>query len=964
MAKNSVKSKNEKRSFLLISIGIIILFTIIGSFNVFNSIDLRFYNFLFKFKKEIPQNEKVVMIEIDDQSLDKLGEWPWTRNILGDTLIRMKEMGAMSASFDIEYLSPSAMGVASNVREKIDENISGNEELVVGLVEQLTNAATGGMFKMSEISTLSDEMINDYLYPSYDELKENIVNDIYFDYDEYFARALQFFENAYLTINMREIGVTYKPEYIDYVNKRFLRRNVQDDNALIKKCNAYEVHRLEKDIPGFSPSMEIFMSHAKAGAFTNSVVDDDGVRRRMEFLAEHEGGYVAQLAVSPLLDILKVEKVIRNRRSVTLVNAKFPDLPEPIDIKIPLDEHGCFLINWRHGNIDDSFKFQPVLQFNYLDTCEEAVFKGLNNISNMSVINEEGSQFDFFVFAKELSEMYQEILEYKNYLLSLCTGYDIYGKAYDGITPEMYEDYFSLRKDYFENVQTFINQNLENEVFEFLDYIIDKYSDNEEVVQQFSEWKKVLSEEYDYLKEEYFSYMEIEPKVRSDINGAYCIIGNTASSTTDLGAVPFIKQYANVGIHGNVMNTILNRQFIYSFDWYFIFILSVLFSILPAFASDEKKRFKNIYGGVIVVVLIALYITLFVAFDIYFPMITSIVFLFVMYLTGVIFRFVNSDREKKYITEAFSQCLAPTVVKQLIDNPDSFRLGGETLDMSALFTDIQKFSAFSELLDAGELVALLNYYLTEMSDIIISEDGTVDKYEGDAIIALVGAPFHFDDHAFKACSAAIKMKKAEAIMNQRILDIASKERPEDMDVDLYNAFKVMAENNKTINTRIGINSGEMVAGYMGSSKKKNYTMMGNNVNLASRLEGTNKAYASYIMCSEATYERANYGINKDKILFRRLDRVRVINIKTPVQLYNVIGFIDDITNEQRKEIDMFHAALDLYLDRKFVEAGKLFVKANSVFADDTALVYAERCKNYIENGVPDNWDGIFNMTSK
>ncbi|MCQ2585516.1 MAG: CHASE2 domain-containing protein [Treponema sp.] len=964
MAKNKVKSVKEKHIFLSISLGIIILFTLIGSFNVFNSIDLRFYNFLFKFKKEIPQNEKVVMIEIDDQSLDKLGEWPWTRNILGDTLIRMKEMGATSASFDIEYLSPSAMGVASNVREKIDESISGNEELVVGLVEQLTDAATGGMFKTSEIAGLSKEMIEEYLYPSYEELKENIVNDIYFDYDEYFARAVQFFENAYLTINMREIGVTYEPEYIDYVNKRFLRRNVQDKNALIKKFNNYEASRLDKDIPGYAPSMEIFMSRAKAGSFTNSVVDDDGIRRRMEFLTEHDGGYIAQLSVSPLLDNLNVEKIIRNKRSYTLVNAKFPDLPEPIDIKIPLDEHGYFLINWRHGNIDDSFKFQPVLQFNYLDTCEEAVFKGLNNISNLNVINEDGSPFDFFGFAQELSEMYQEILEYKNYLLSLCTGFDAYGKPYDGISPEMYEEYFSLRKDYFENIKVFIDQNLEGEVFDFLDYMIDKYSDREDVVQRFTDWKNALSEEYNYLKEEYFSYMEIEPKVRADINGSYCIIGNTASSTTDLGAVPFIKQYANVGIHGNVMNTILNRQFIYSYDWYFIFILSVIFSIIPAFVSDDKKVFKNIYGAIMVLGLVSLFIVLFVIFDIYFPMITSVSYLFVIYLTGLIFRFVNSDREKKYITDAFSQCLAPTVVKQLIDNPDSFRLGGETLDMSAIFTDIQKFSSFSELLNAGELVALLNFYLTEMSDIIIGEDGTVDKYEGDAIIALVGAPFQFEDHAFKACSAAIKMKKAEELINQKIIDIASKEKPEDMDIDLYNAFKVMTENKKTINTRIGINSGEMVAGYMGSTKKKNYTMMGNNVNLASRLEGTNKAYASYIMCSESTFERANRGVNKDKILFRRLDRVRVINIKTPVQLYNIIGFTDDITNEQRKEIDMFHAALDLYLERNFIEAGKLFVKANSVFTDDTALVYAERCKNYIEEGVPENWDGIFNMTSK
>jgi len=964
MQKNKVKSKKETQRLLFISLGVTALFVLIGCLNIFNTIDLRFYNFLFKFKKEIPQNEKVVMIEIDDQSLDKLGEWPWTRNILGDTLIRMKEMGAVSASFDIEYLSPSARGVASNVREKINDNISENQSLVDGLLSDLTSAVTNGFYSVSEMPGLVEEMKSGYLEPSYDELKEKVVEDVYFDYDEYFARAVQFFGNTYLTINMRDVGVSYDPAFIDYVSKRFLRRNVEDDNALIKKYNNYEIHRLEKDTPGFSPAMEKIMTRAKAGSFTNSVVDDDGIRRRMEFLAEHNGGYVAQLSVGPVLDNLQVEKIIRNKRSVTLVNARFPGSDEPVTFKVPLDEHGYFLINWRHGNIEESFKYQPVLQFSYLDTCEEAVYKHLNNLVEFSVFGEDGTLFPLFDNAQQLSAMYNEILSYKDYLLSLCTGYDENGNALDGITPEMYEDYFNLRIEYFQNVQVFLNQNSDSEVIEFLESIIESNADREDVVELYTEYKDIIVDEYVNLNTEFNNYISGETSLRESLDGSYCIIGNTASSTTDIGAIPFFKQYANVGIHGNVMNTLLNRQFIYSYNWYFIFILAAVLSLLTVFINSERKRTQNVLGAVVVVALIALYIILFVVFNVYFPMMTSIIYLIVFYLTGILFRFINSDKEKKYITDAFSQCLAPTVVKQLIDNPDSFRLGGETLDMSAIFTDIQKFSSFSELLNAGELVALLNFYLSEMSDIIIGEDGTVDKYEGDAIIALVGAPFQFEDHAFKACSAAIKMKKAETILNKKVLEIAANEMPEGFDPDLYNAFKIMAENEKSINTRIGINSGEMVAGYMGSTKKKNYTMMGNNVNLASRLEGTNKAYASYMMCSEATYERANRGVNKDKILFRRLDQVRVINIKKPVQLYNIIGFTDEISLEQRKEIDMFHSALDMYLERNFVEAGKLFVKANTVYKDDTALVYAERCKKYIEEGVPENWDGVFTMTSK
>lgn len=964
MAKVKAKNVKETRDFIIISLGIIVVFALCGIFGVFSKLDLRFYDFLLKFKKEIPASEKVVMIEIDNQSLDKLGEWPWTRNILGDTLIRMKEMGATSASFDIEYLSPSARGVASNVREKIETSVYENERQVFELVDELTGAALSGQFSESEIVDFKESMKEDLLSPSYESLKENVVSNIYFDYDEYFARALQFFENAYLTINMRDVGIQYTPEYLDYTEKRFLRRNVTDENAYIRKYNNYEVHRLENDIPGYSPAMDVFMTRAKAGSFTNSVVDDDGIRRRMEFLTEYKGGYVAQLAVGPVLDNLKVEKVIRNRRSVTLVNAQFPDLDKPITIKVPLDEHGYFLINWRHGTIEKSFKYQPVLAFNYLDTCEENIFSHLGNILQLNVIAEDGSDFAFYIGAEEMFNMYQEIFDTKESLLSLCTGYDQNGQPLDGITPEMYENYFQLRSDYFESLKEFIGMNLESEVYDFLNYMDGKYSSREDVGDGFAQWKANVEEEYEYLKLELNEYLENYNKVKQDINGAYCIIGNTASSTTDIGAVPFIKQYYNVGIHGNVMNTLLTRNFIYSFDWYWLFILSVLLSAITFFVSNDRKLYRNVSGAIILVAAVALYVLVFVFADVYFPMITSILFMIVFYLFGVVFRFINSDKEKKFITNAFSQCLAPSVVQELIENPESFRLGGDSIQMSAIFTDIQKFSSFSELLTASELVALLNFYLTEMSDIIMAEDGTVDKYEGDAIIALVGAPVQFTDHAFKACSAAIKMKKAESIMNQKIKKIADEGKSDDINSDLYSAFVKMVSNGKTINTRIGINSGEMVAGYMGSENKKNYTMMGNNVNLASRLEGVNKAYSTYMMISGSTWNLANVGEHKDKIIVRRLDKVRVVNISTPVQLYNIIGFAEDVSNEQKKEIDMFHTALDMYLDRKFIDAGKLFVQANKVFQDDTALIFAERCKNYIENGVPENWDGVLNMTSK
>lgn len=961
------KKKNNRkldRTYILLSIGIALLFTLCGIFGVFTKLDFRFYDLLLHAKKEIPLNEKVVMIEIDNDSLNKLGEWPWKRNILGDVLLRMKEMGAYSASFDIEYLSPSAVGVASDARTKINENISQNKQNVTEMVNELTGAIVNGNIGIEELPELTEQMVFENIDPSYDELEEQIVNDIYFDFDEYFARCCQFFGNTYLTINMRDLQMSdiYSPEYLDYVEKRFLRKNIQDEDSLVKKSNKYEISRMDSDVPGFSPTIEVFGSRAKGASFTNSVIDDDGIRRRMEFLAEHNGRYVAQLSVGPVLDKLQVEKVIRNKRSITLIGAKDPVTGEVKDIKVPLDEHGYFIINWRHGDIEETLNYEPVLAFNNMDTSEENIYLHLCNIASLQMFDYEGNELPFTAYANELASMYDEILSMKNYLLEQCTGYDANGNPYDGITDEMYNEYFKLRQDYFSYVKEFLEAGLDKEANDFLDILLQDNSIDQDLHVEF---KQIIAEEMQYLAEENNIYVELDGKIRPVVENALCIVGNTASSTTDLGAVPFIKQFANVGIHGNIMNTLMEQKFIYSFDWYFLFIFAVLVSIIPFFFSDERKLYRNLSGGLIAFISSSLFVMTFLFFDVYFPMLTAIIYLIVNYLAGVVYRFINSDKEKKFITNAFSQCLSKDVVEDIIKDPSSLKLGGDSREMTAIFTDIQKFSAFSELLNAAELVSLLNFYLTKMSDIIMDERGTVDKYEGDAIIALVGAPMTLPDHAFRACSAAIKMKKAEVLMNEQILEISKEEDcPSDMDPNLFSAIKKMVANDKTIFTRIGINSGEMVAGFMGSENKKNYTMMGNNVNLASRLEGVNKAYASSILCSENTWKLANSGDNTDKILVRRLDRVRVVNIKTPVQLYNVIGFVDEVSMEQKKEIDMFHTALDMYLERNFIEAGKLFVKANKVYHDDTALKFAERCKDYIENGVSEDWDGVLNMTTK
>jgi class 3 adenylate cyclase len=259
--------------------------------------------------------------------------------------------------------------------------------------------------------------------------------------------------------------------------------------------------------------------------------------------------------------------------------------------------------------------------------------------------------------------------------------------------------------------------------------------------------------------------------------------------------------------------------------------------------------------------------------------------------------------------------------------------------MSAIFTDIRGFSTISEHLTPEDLVSLLNRYLTTMSNVILDEQGTIDKFEGDAIIAFFGAPLKQDDHALRSCRSAVLMKRAEAELNKLIMEQNLSPTP--------------------LFTRIGINSGDMVAGNMGTDKKMNYTIMGDAVNLAARLEGVNKQYNTWILASDNTIWETG-----DRFLVRRLDRVRVVGKSEPVQLYNVLDILEDASAEQKNLVTLFHQALDYFEQRDWKKASEGFREVLSMEEDGPASLYLKRCEQYRANVPEDGWDGVFNLTEK
>jgi adenylate cyclase len=313
-----------------------------------------------------------------------------------------------------------------------------------------------------------------------------------------------------------------------------------------------------------------------------------------------------------------------------------------------------------------------------------------------------------------------------------------------------------------------------------------------------------------------------------------------------------------VEVHANALNTILMDQFVrYAPSWMDIAIL-VGAALVVAFMSS---RLSTIWAMLLTgVIIIAYFFTATILFDVRAFMVnfsTPALAMLLTFVSIVVYRVVTEEKDKRRIRDMFGKYVSPAVVSEILESPPE--LGGIDKDLTVFFSDIRGFTTLSESMTPQELVNHLNIYLTAMTDIILEYRGTLDKYVGDEVMCFWGAPLPQEDHAILACKSAIRQM-------DRLRELNEEWPPE-----------------KRIDIGIGLNSGIMTVGNMGSLGRMNYTLMGDNVNLGARLEGTNKQYGTNIIISEYTY-----GLVKDRVIARELDNIRVKGKNKPVQIYELI----------------------------------------------------------------------------
>ena len=432
------------------------------------------------------------------------------------------------------------------------------------------------------------------------------------------------------------------------------------------------------------------------------------------------------------------------------------------------------------------------------------------------------------------------------------------------------------------------------------------------------------------------------------------LLQDLAPTPTDENPVP------KVGVHGNLLKTIVSGDFLHRLPIWALYVLTfALTAVVTEFsmAGGARSLRSKLTGLLVLVTYVWLCFQLFKTNEWVLPMAAPLASALSTAFAGVIWQLIVEEKQKGRIKSMFGTYLAPELVNQMVESEADPQLGGHEDVITAYFSDIQSFSTFSELMPASQLVELMNEYLTACTDIVQEEKGTLDKYIGDAVVAIYGAPLPVPDHAYRACVATQRVQACIEELRQKWRSEGSK-------------WPAVVH---VLRARLGLNTGSAIIGNMGSRTRFSYTMMGDNVNLAARMESGAKSLGVYTMVTEATkLECEKHG--GDHVVFRFLDRIVVKGRSQPVPVFEIVGLKESVKPETRDCLSVYAQGIERYLAQDWDGALQFFAKSAALefyqpskalaIESNPSLILTARCHYMKEHPPGPKWDGVYVMKEK
>ena len=961
--------------YIIIAFGVAFIFVFLTWLELYEGMENKLLDLRFLNRGKIETRNDIATLDMDSKSLQIVGRWPWSREKHIPSILAAKEHQMNALAFDIFFIERQ--------ERKLEYN---------------------------DVTSINDSVLT---------LKA--IKDLFPDPDIDLANAAADAKNIYF-------GYTFFPQPSKKmpVKKRTQEKDARlmilEEKGFFKKIIPEEFETIN-DFYDIDPPVDDLIQSSKGTYFFQTVAEDDGISRRYPLVGKYEDRLFPNAGLALALDHYGV-----SFEDVEIIPGKHLRIPLPSpdknsssSIRIPIDKRGLMQVNWA-GKWEDENGEHDFTHYPYwvLKKFRESEY---NNYV-MSKIKELANSDPALQGAKNLKALMKAALKEKfatkkdviksikqlamsgqmeSYILKTSgskTGEQFFGSMGRKAKPPMIKMYNEIKNSNTVAKELVIDHNItlddllknKNLVYTppIKDYVITTFNKLKSDISSLSKstkdekYKKILKKslvEISQLERNFLIVQNLNrhaltdqqrplyffpskdrivvgnikkntarPIVPFEFYNKKLLYGLTAPGTSDLGSQPFNGSYPMVGLHANALNTILSDIFITRTPKYIVSLVLLLLAALLAFGI---QKLSPAIGGAAVGGLVLVYVVtafwIFTNYYIWLDLFAPIATVGLGYLGITVYNYIQEEKNKQFLKSSFGTYISPELIDEMYDSGQEPELGGEEGYHTAFFTDIQSFSAFSEKLSASDLVSLLNNYLTEMTDILMENNGTLDKYIGDAIVAFYGAPLDIKDHELLACRTAIKMQ-------ERLAELREQWQAEG---DRWPEIVHHMQN------RIGINTGQMVTGNMGSDSRMNYTMMGDTVNLAARLESSAKQYGIYIQIADSTYESV-----KDQVVVRALDFVKVMGKEEPVKVYELISEVGQEPEPYKKILPAFHEAIAYYFNQdweKAIEAFKAADELEEMFAGrktNPSRIYIPRCEHFKVNPPGDDWDGVWTLTSK
>ena len=933
-------------------------------------LDVRFLN-----RGKIETRPDIATLDMDAKSLQEIGRWPWSREKHIPSILAAKEHQMNALAFDIFFIERQERKLEYNDVETLDDSV----------------------LTISEVKNLFPDPDMDLANAAAD------AKNIYFGYT--------FFPQPSKKMAVKKRTKTKDDRLRVLEEKKFFRKIIPNDYKTIN------------DFYDIDPPVDELIESSKGTYFFQTVAEPDGISRRYPLVGKYEDRLFPNAGLALALDHYNVSfedvQIIPGKH--LLIPLPYPDEHGRDNIKIPIDKRGLMQVNWagkwenENGEFDFTHypywvlkKFRDSEYNNYVMAKikelarSDSTLQGPKNIkplmraalkakfaSKKDVVKTirqlaMSGQMESFIIktsgsktAEEFFEgmgrkakppmikMYNEIKNANTVANELAINQSItldellqnkklvYNPPIEGYSITGFN---KLREDVSSLVKTTKGQKYKKVLKKSL-VEISQLERNFLIVQNLNKHGLIDQQRPLYFFGNANRITVGNPKknttrriVPFEFYNKKLLYGLTAAGTSDLGSQPFNGSYPMVGLHANALNTILSDIFIKRTPKYLVSLILLSLAALLAFGI---QRLSPAIGGVSVGGLVLVYVVtafwVFTNYNIWLDLFAPIATIGLGYLGITVYNYIQEEKNKQFLKSSFGTYISPELIDEMYESGKEPELGGEEGYHTAFFTDIQSFSAFSEKLSASDLVSLLNTYLTEMTDILMENSGTLDKYIGDAIVAFYGAPIDVKEHELMACRTAIKMQ-------ERLAELREQWQAEG---DRWPEIVHHMQN------RIGINTGQLVTGNMGSESRMNYTMMGDTVNLAARLESSAKQYGIYIQIADSTYEAI-----QDKVVVRALDFVKVLGKEEPVKVFELISEVGQEPEPYKKILPAFHEAIALYFNQDWEKAIDAFKAADDLEEmfpgrkTNPSRIYIPRCEHFKANPPGDDWDGVWTLTSK